>query len=210
MSTGAVWVDLPTLAEIAAIVGVVGGAVITYFFSRRANASVTAEAHRVSGGAVVLEVRPSVTALGPFGLKFKKSDPPTITVIEILRCTGDTANGRFLPSREAFPSDVGGEEQFVNAGETLTSTALFPAEPPNANLIGWCVVLSVASRGIVRHGLHWGDRVFVPVPDYPRASTRREPSGEDEHTSQGDNDGQSGPDDKGSGQKQSRPDAGAA
>jgi hypothetical protein len=150
----------------AAVLGLVGGVGITALYSRKANASVTADSYSMDG-LTFLAIRPSVTASGPFRLKFADVEGATVEVIPSLR----TVNGEGTeegtpvtsPPRTAFPNDVERRPQFVNPGETLTSSLLVVVDPKAPRLIGWYVCFNVASKGVIRHGLHWADRAFVPV-----------------------------------------------
>lgn len=189
MTTGVVWwTHLSTLAEALAAATPIGALVVALLYARRANASVTATAHRLPGGELVLDVRPSVTALGPLTLRFSKKEPPQVEVTEVLGTASGTTDGVPFSPRQAFPDDERGKAQFVSPGETLTSMVLFRGESQHSALLGWCVCLSVRSRGIVRHGLSWGDRVFVPLPKYAVDGAVREgEDGQDEQAEAPDN-----------------------
>ena len=71
MTTLAVqWTEIADAAGgIAAVVGVVGGAVIAVMYGRNASAQVSAEVH-VKDGEFILAARPSISAAGVFRLKF--------------------------------------------------------------------------------------------------------------------------------------------
>lgn len=133
-------------------------------FARRANATIAAECHRLTDGSLLINARPSVTAIGPFRLKFSNKNIPKVKLVEIISSGAGTRDGNSLGERDAFPRDMHGKEQFVSPGETLRSTVVFRPGTPSADLIGWRVELKVASRGFLRGGLHWGDSVFVPLP----------------------------------------------
>lgn len=183
MLAGAIWPNLPTAAEVATLVGVGGGAVVAYFFARRANVAITAAPHRLTNGEVVIACRPSVTALGAARLLFSDKEGAVVTLVET-RATpeGGTADGHTSEPRQAFPPDETGTPQYVNPGETLRSAVLFRCPAPAPTLVGWRVELSVASKGWVRPGLHWGDAVFVAVPALASARTEGVPDGEDRET----------------------------
>ena len=144
----ALWVDASDAAgSIATAVGVIGGVVIAILYSRKATATVSAEAVVTNSGTLV-SVRPSIYALGPFKLKFADSDGAVVRVTPVLATESDGTRSDEVSSkkREAFPADETGRPQFVSPG-----------------LLGWSVSLNIASKGFLRHGLHWADRVFVPM-----------------------------------------------
>jgi hypothetical protein len=164
MAMAALWVDASNAAgSIAAVVGVIGGGVIAILYSRRATATVSAKVVVTTSGSLV-SVRPSIYALGPFKLTFADSDGAIVRLTPILATqsgtTSDEANSK---SRDAFPADEMGHRQFVSPGETLTSNLLFRVQPDTPGLLGWSITLNVASKGFLRHGLYWADRIFVPV-----------------------------------------------
>jgi hypothetical protein len=161
----ALWVDASDAAgSIATAVGVIGGVVIAILYSRKATATVSAEAVVTNSGTLV-SVRPSIYALGPFKLKFADSDGAVVRVTPVLATESDGTRSDEVSSkkREAFPADETGRPQFVSPGETLTSSLLFRVGLDTPGLIGWSVSLNIASKGFLRHGLHWADRVFVPM-----------------------------------------------
>ena len=132
---------------------------MTWLYSRRANASITAEAHATPEG-LYLAARPAATAMGPFRLRFADGGA-MVEVVPVRREEDHTDTVDTLKKeRTAFPG-----EQFVNPGETLTSTVLFSLDRSVPNLIGWVVSFNVEAAGFVRRGLHWADRVFVPLSE---------------------------------------------
>jgi hypothetical protein len=137
-----------------------GGAVVFGIrYRHKANVSVWADAYRTIHG-VFLEARPSVGAVGPFRLNIKReNDGAQITVIPVVAIPGGTADADCPPqTRRAFTN------QFVSQGETVSSSAVFSVPEDIENLIGWFVTFDLTGRGILRDGLNWQGRVFVPLP----------------------------------------------
>jgi hypothetical protein len=159
----------------AAVLALVGGVVVAIRYSRKVNATVSAKLYRTDNGGV-LAVRPSVRAFGSLTLRFKEAK---IEVFSVYPTTdGNTRTDREHPrDRNAFPVDTKGNPQFVNPGETLTSTVLFRVDDGDTGILGWLITLSISSKGLIRHGMHWGDRVFVPVASSPK---REEPENDRE------------------------------
>jgi len=166
---------LTAAGAVAAVLAFGGGLIVGYLYSRKANVSISADVHRTARG-VVLAARPSVNAFGPFPLKFKEAQ------IEVYPVYPTEQGGTFTDTghpktRDAFPDDEKGRPQFVSPGETLTSTALFRVDDGDtAGVLGWVVTLSISSQGRIRQGLHWGDRVFVPVAS---PAKKGEPDGQE-------------------------------
>ena len=107
-----------------------------------------------------------MTALGPFKLKLAHGHGAGVELSEVLH-TADgrgTEQGNTRPLRAAFPRDDQSQQQFVNPGETMKSSLVYAVDSGTPRLLGWFVCLNVASMGIIRHGLHWADRTFVPLP----------------------------------------------
>lgn len=146
------------VGAITPTVALIGGVLLAWRYRHKANVSVWAQVYRTPGG-LVLEARPSVSAVGPFRLKFKEDDGALLTITPVIATATGTANADRLPkTRPAF------DNQFVAQGETVTSSALFHMDDDIDNLIGWFVTFDVTGRGILRDGLSWQDRVFVPLP----------------------------------------------
>ena len=84
MTTLAVqWTEIADAAGgIAAVVGVVGGAVIAVMYGRKASAQVSTEVH-VKDGEFILAARPSISAAGVFRLKLAIADGITVRTTEI-------------------------------------------------------------------------------------------------------------------------------
>jgi hypothetical protein len=133
--------------------GVVGGAYVAIRYGRRANASITAEAHRTASGDVVVVARPQVTALGWRRLQLKSAE---ITVTEVLQGdTGEMVDGK--ASCEPVFCD-----QHAEPGETLTSTTAIPWGSPSTKLIGWRASIHVDVRRWSGGTWSWSDQIFVP------------------------------------------------
>jgi hypothetical protein len=172
------WLNiLQGLGAAAACLTFLVGLVVAFRYSRKANISVSGKASR-PGGHVVIEVRPSATAIGPLALKFGKKhlevdeDETAETAgawLSMYEMLYDADVQKVVPGEgdqgaAAFPRDEKGLAQFVNPGETLTGSEVFRVDPTTPNLVGWTVCLNVDARGL-RSGMHWLDRVFVPVPE---------------------------------------------
>jgi hypothetical protein len=129
-------------------------------YRRKANVSVDALAY-VTPYGTVLEVRPSIGAVGPFRLKIKEGeDGAQITVTSVVAtANGGTVDVGTPETRRAF------RNQFVSQGETVSSSTLFRPDTAIDALIGWFVTFDVTGRGLLRDGLSWQARVFVPVTD---------------------------------------------
>jgi hypothetical protein len=140
----------------AAIAGVIGGAVVAFFFGKRATIGV--EARLVdSRGTSILVVRPSVTSLGFRKFKFSKQEPGgRIRVREVLSSRGHRSLGDDLYEVE----NVFGE-QFANGGETITEESLIFVDPPGDAAVGWSVLFLATRRRLLRKPKSWRDRVFV-------------------------------------------------
>jgi hypothetical protein len=154
---------LTSAGAVAAVLGLAGGVLVAILYSRRATAIVSAELVITEHGSIIA-VRPSVNAIGPFKLKFADSDGAVVHVTSVQATdSGTYSDDENAKNRDAFPTDEKGKAQFVSPGEILTTSLLFRVDPSSPRLLGWLVSFHVASKGIVRHGLHWADRVFVPV-----------------------------------------------
>jgi hypothetical protein len=136
----------------------------------RANVSVDARVVNANSGTVSV-VGPSVTALGPGSMTITEES----TSVKIYRvfAEGDDQllgdwqfgyGGAHL-SHPAMPSP-----KIVMPGETVAYSVLFRVDPMVPDLVGWLVVLKVASHATrAGPGGHcWGDEVFVGVGRLPR------------------------------------------
>lgn len=161
--SGVHWANIFLSAgALAAVLGFTAGVILAILYSRKATAEVTADVHTTLNGTI-LAVRPSVAALGALKLQFEQQ---SLEVSEVLRRAEGhgTEDGFTWPARPAFPADMRGKEQFVSPGETLTSSAIYDVDPKKPRLVGWVVCLNIKSKGLIRHGLNWSDRIFVPLP----------------------------------------------
>jgi hypothetical protein len=159
---------LTAAGAVAAVVALAGGVLVAIYYRHKATLSIAGEVVTTDSGTV-LAVRPAVSAVGPFKLKFADPDGAVVRVTPVLATKDDgtftdTANAK---KRSAFPPDITGKPQFVSPGETLASSRLFRVEPSTPRLLGWFVSLTISSTGLLRHGLHWADLVFVPVASPP-------------------------------------------
>ncbi len=78
------WLNIALgVGSLATLLAVVVGGLVGLRYSRKANVSITATAHKV-GDVVVVAARPSVTAIGPFKLRFSDEDRPRIHIFDML------------------------------------------------------------------------------------------------------------------------------
>jgi hypothetical protein len=156
---GALWVDASEAAgSIAAALGLLGGVAIAWFYGRKATAQVAAEAY-LANGSVLLSTRPSICAVGLFRLKFTGDDGATVRVTEMVQTEHDLRDGRHWDAEAIFG------ESFVEGGETLTTTVVFPLGPLPVEVVGWRVSFGVTvQRWPSGQGWSWADQVFVPRP----------------------------------------------
>ena len=154
------WFTVVTgISAVGALAAVATGALFAVRYGRRASVEVTAKAHPRTGG-VLVAVRPTVKAVGVFPVKFHKTRGAIIRVTE-LYVGGD---GRILDARHWDQSNIFGPE-FVEPGETLATSSVFPLPPPTLSTIGWRVSVEVAAptRFLSSSGA-WADQIFVPLP----------------------------------------------
>lgn len=155
---------LTAAGAVVAILSFIVGVVVAVLYRHKANLGIKAEVAATDSGTV-LAVRPSVSAVGPFKLKFADEHGAVVQVRRVFATDkGGTATEQSAwKRRNAFPADETGQRQFVSPGESLSTTTLFRVDPQEPKLLGWLVSLNIASKGVIRHGLHWAERVFVPV-----------------------------------------------
>lgn len=156
------WTEIAGAAGgMAAVVGVVGGAVLAVMYGRKASARVSAEVH-VKDGEYILAARPSISAAGVFRLKFAVADGITVRTTEIIRTDIGLEDGQFWDGEGVF------EKEFVEGGETLTTTVLFILGPSFPGLVGWRVSfgVNVERRLFGGPGWSWADQAFVTVPEH--------------------------------------------
>jgi hypothetical protein len=155
------WLSIVTgLGAIATTAGVVTGAVIAVLYGRKASVSLTAFPHVTERGTVVT-ARPIVKAVGLFRVKFRPTEGVTVRLTEVYVEGGELREGRSWTADGAFG------QQYVDAGEELPTTVVFPPMNPPGSVIGWLVYLKIAApvRLAKFRGAWWMDQVFVPRPD---------------------------------------------
>jgi hypothetical protein len=110
---------------------------------------------------VVIAARPSVKAVGVFQVRFREKRGAVVRVTEMFVDTAGTPRA----ARTYEEEDVFGEA-FVEGGEELISTILFPVPSPTAAVIGWRVDFEIraANRFLPGEAWSWTDQVFVPRP----------------------------------------------
>ncbi len=154
---GALWVDVPEVAgAVATALGLLGAVTIAVFYGRKATAQVSARAY-LANNVVLLSTRPSVCAVGLFRLKFADDDGATIRVTEIVQTDDGLRDGRHWDAQAIFG------DSFVEGGETLTTTVVFPLGLRPPEVAGWRVSFGVTvERWPSGRGWSWADQVFVP------------------------------------------------
>jgi len=164
---GDTWLNVVLgIAALAGILTFVVALPAAILYSRKATIKITAKGHRTAEDRAVLAVRPSVTAIGPFALRFSRlqDEGAWIHVFNMVAsATGVDYGDLALPAQKAFDVDEKGLDQFVHPGETLTNTVPVQVATDIPGLVGWTVTLNVDSAGW-RRGMHWLDRAFVPLP----------------------------------------------
>lgn len=136
------------------------GAVLAVLYGRRGSASVSATVYSTPSGFVVA-ARPCVKAVGLFRVKFRDGEGVTIGLTELYVENGDLKEGRIWTNHGAFG------QQYVDAGEDLLTTVVFPPMQVAPSVIGWQVFLRVAATTRLakfRTGW-WADQVFVARPN---------------------------------------------
>src|ERR1700728_2570524 len=78
------WLSVMTgFGATTAGVGVLAGALLAWRYGRRASLSIKAKAHPVPGGSFLIAARPSVRAVGVFGVRFRATNGSTVRVAEV-------------------------------------------------------------------------------------------------------------------------------
>jgi hypothetical protein len=136
------------------------GAVLAVLYGRKASVSVTASPH-VTPPGVVVAARPIVKAVGIFRVKFHATGGVTVRLTEVYIKDGELKEGRSWTETGAFG------QQYVDSGEELPTTVVFPPMNPPGSVIGWLVYLKIAAptRLAKFRSAWWADQVFVPRPD---------------------------------------------
>lgn len=156
---GALWVDVPEAAgAIATALGLLGAVSIAVFYGRKATANLTAAAY-LTDGAVLLSTRPSVCAVGLFRLRFAVEEGATIRVTEMVQIEDGLRDGRRSDAEAVFG------DSFVEGGETLMTTVVFPLGRLPQEVVGWRVSFGVTvQRWPSGRQWSWADQVFVARP----------------------------------------------
>jgi len=162
------WLDVMTGFGAAVTgAGVVVGAVFAVRYGRKATVSLSADTVNVPGGNILVRVRPCVQAVGIFRLRFSGTRGGAVVTVteQWADDKGDLHNGRFWDEDWVFgPS-------FVEGGETLTTTAVFPIPDIPERVVGWRVAIAInlpRRAAIPSDPWTWADRVFVGRPEFQK------------------------------------------
>jgi hypothetical protein len=118
------WLTILTgLGSFATAAGVATGAGLAVLYGRKASVSVTASTH-VTPSGIVVAARPIVKAVGIFRVKFHATQGVTVRLTEVYIEEGELKEGRSWTKTDAF------EQQYVDAGEELPTTVVFPPINP--------------------------------------------------------------------------------
>jgi hypothetical protein len=100
-----------------------------------------------------------VKAVGLFRVKFRASEGVTVRLTEVYVEGGELKEGRFWTAEDAFG------QQYVDAGEELPTTVVFPPMNPPGSVIGWLVYLKIAAPARLAkfRGAWWTDQVSSPA-----------------------------------------------
>lgn len=163
------WLDVMTgIGATTAAVGVVVGGTWALLYGRKASVSVSAEAHPLPDGGVILTARPLVRAVGLFRVKFYGGAAAATVDVRELRLDDDAESGTQL-SIEKWTEVAAFGEQHADGGEEVPTTVVFRLRKPADNVVGWMVWLDVQAS---RRWVHvvpnatgsWADRIFIPRP----------------------------------------------
>lgn len=155
------FIIVTSMGAVAATAGVVAGSVLAALYGRRASASLTATAS-TGDLHVVLAARPVVRAVGIFRVKFHPERGARVRVQEVYI---DDSGDLKLAERRWDKTTGWERQQYVDAGEELTTTVVFRLPLPTLRVVGWQVFLNVdAPRRRTAPGATsaWSDQVFVP------------------------------------------------
>jgi hypothetical protein len=143
-----------------AVAGVVTGASIALLYGRKASVSITATSHVTEWG-VVIAARPIVKAVGLFRVRFHAIEGATVQLTEVYVEDGELKEAQSWTDAGAFG------QQYVDAGEELATTVIFPPVNPPGSVIGWNVYLKIAAPTPLARlrGAWWTDQIFVPRPE---------------------------------------------
>ena len=144
-------------AAVATCLAFLGGIWIAVKYGCKANASIAGTAY-MSNGRWYVVVRPSVQAVGVFRLRFPDDYGTWIQVTEVRDHNGKLSDGRSWSKDRIFNLD------FVEAGETLTTSVLFPLGSEGSELVGWRLILVVRTMRwpAAAQVWEWSDTTFVP------------------------------------------------
>jgi hypothetical protein len=151
--------SIGNIASVVVVLGVFAGSTALLLYGRRAIVTVTATLVEAADHSMILQVRPSLQAVGQFKIKVDQSDESYVAVIEVLRTDQHLVLGKTRKVGTLFGKG------FAIPGETLNSTVLFDLGIPPKEVDGWLVVISVGAQRIgSRQDKSWDDRIYVPVP----------------------------------------------
>ena len=155
------WLTIVTgLGAVATAAGVAAGACLAMRYGRRASVSVSAKAYPTLTG-IVIATRPVVKAVGIFRVKFHGPKGAVVKVTEIY-----INDSRELQDGLSRDRDAVFGTQFVEAGEELTTTSVFPPTSPSPRVIGWRVSIAIAAPSRLLASGGWrADQIFVPRPE---------------------------------------------
>jgi hypothetical protein len=157
------WIDISEASgAISATLAFVGGLAISFRYGRKANAEIAGSAYE-NAGKVTVATRLSISAVGLYRITFSKENGVHIRLTEVVQGPTDTHDGRSWLQGSPFGTS------FVEAGETLTSTVIFPLGESQADVIGWRVSFgfTVERRPAMRRLLwSWADTAFIPSSQF--------------------------------------------
>jgi len=159
------WLNIALgVAAIFTVLGLLAAGYAGLRYGRRLSLSLTADAHVLEDGSVIISCRPSVRAVGIRRVRFREGDGAVAKVVELKR---DEASGGVadVPGHWEQPAIFGAA--FVEPGEELPTTVVFPVGVPEADVIGWRVSVNIRAPNRTidpAASWAWADRVFVPRP----------------------------------------------
>jgi len=159
------WLNVMTgSGGFATAAGIVVGGWLALQYGRRASVSIDASIYKTPLG-LVMSTRPAVKAVGIFRVRFTDTGV-RVSVEEVwIDDSGELQPGRI------WEKGANWEQQYVDAGEELTTTVVFRLLDPTARVIGWTVFFRVsAPTRFVAPGASasWADQRFVARPDLPK------------------------------------------
>lgn len=157
------WLAFMTgVGAMTAAVGVVIGGVWAFLYGRKASVSISAEAHPLASGEIILSARPIVRGAGLFRVRFYGADAAQAVMVCELHLDDSADSGTRL-SRDQWGQRAPFGDQHADGGEAVPTTVVFRLWAPAETVVGWMVFLNLrASRRWVPNATQaWGDRVFV-------------------------------------------------